>query len=186
MTTAFIVEGHMEQKIIQRLCPGVTVRRIGVNGDHVELSTMAKHIAAQIELLNNRHYPINIIFDREKRSHDSSSIIELTTELIEKHEIAREQFNLFVPDRTIENWILPFLNPDCSINTSMIVKDGCEGCDGKSEVKAVFRQNKLRYVETVQGVDLFCALNPSLLAETSPTFRPLKDKLDSNCRWLVR
>ena len=64
---AFLIEGHMEKKILQSVCPGVPIRRIECNGEDVAMSVMAKFIETHIRLLNNRYYPIVIIFDREGR-----------------------------------------------------------------------------------------------------------------------
>ena len=38
---AFLVDGHMEQLIIQQLCPKKPVRRIGCNGDDVSMAAIA-------------------------------------------------------------------------------------------------------------------------------------------------
>jgi hypothetical protein len=63
---AFLVEGQMEQRIIQSLCPNKPVRLIRCNGDDVSMAAIARALNARLRLLLN-YSPIIIILDRERR-----------------------------------------------------------------------------------------------------------------------
>ncbi len=90
--------------IIQTLCPGQRVQRIGLNGD-VSIKAIAERLASLIYLLGNRHYPIVIVIGREKRIETSEEIKEaLRVELNNLGVV--NQVIIGVSDRIIENWIL--------------------------------------------------------------------------------
>jgi len=180
---AFIVEGQMEKKIVEKLCPGTPVRLIGCNGDHVIVEKLAEFVAVQIETLVNRFYPIYVIFDRERRQASCDDIIaEISIEL-EKRGFDTKQLRFAVADRTSENWFLPFLKDDGTLSTSGIVRRNSEGCDAKGVVKGIFKRLGRPYVETVHGVKLFCELPAALAAVASPSFATLAECLRDDCWW---
>lgn len=82
MPAAFIVDGLTEKKIIQRLCKGVTVRTLSLNGKNVALTAIAKAAFSLIKLFKGRHYPIILIVDREGRSDTSEDIEEELARLL--------------------------------------------------------------------------------------------------------
>ena len=182
---AFIVEGHMERKIIERLCPGTPIRLIGTNGDHVSIATMAKFIYAQMEMLRDRYYPIHVIFDREKREETCDEIIDQLTSYLEQKGINRNQFDICIPDRTIENWFLPFLSDSGDLVFDGSTRSNIEGVDGKSFVKTLFKNNKKPYVETTDGVRLFCSLSATICSRASPSFARLRSMMLGHCNWLA-
>jgi len=51
---AFLVDGDLEQRVVQRLCPGTTVQIVHRNGKDVALSAMAGRIATLIRNMGNR------------------------------------------------------------------------------------------------------------------------------------
>lgn len=179
---AFIVEGHMERKIIQAICPGSPVRLLGANGDHVAVAAIAKHAALHINTLKN-NYPIILIFDRENRSSSCGRIAsDLVLELSSRN-IDTKNLIICLPDRTTENWILPFLGADLQMASST-GRLNCEGLDGKKEIKALFKAKKRSYMETVDGVDLFNQIDQASLIQSSPSFKHLFESLRNHCRWL--
>src|SRR5690554_816402 len=72
---AFIVDGFTEKLIIEKICPGKTIKRADINGKNVTLDAIAKKIASLIRLLNNRYHPIIILIDKEERNESISDII---------------------------------------------------------------------------------------------------------------
>ena len=41
---AFLVEGHLEQRFVQAVCPGSSVLRLNCNGDKVAIEAVAKRV----------------------------------------------------------------------------------------------------------------------------------------------
>ena len=66
---AFIVEGLQERRIIERLCHNFrTLIPTVTNGDEDELlEVIANEIIEHIISFNNKHNPIFVILDREKK-----------------------------------------------------------------------------------------------------------------------
>ena len=52
---AFIVEGFMEKRIIQKLCPGTKVVRLNINGRDVAIEAIAKRIESHFRIFSNRY-----------------------------------------------------------------------------------------------------------------------------------
>src|ERR1700692_1702768 len=103
---AFIVEGHMEQLIIQKLCPGKPVQRLEINGDQVQISAIVDRIEIIYRILNNRFFPVCVVFDREGRQATCDEILaEVVTEMVAR-KLDIDQFRIGICDRMIENWIL--------------------------------------------------------------------------------
>ncbi len=63
----FLVDGFTEQKIIQQICSGYKIQKIGLNGNSVSVIQLINAIIAQIYTLKNHFYPIIILVDLEKR-----------------------------------------------------------------------------------------------------------------------
>lgn len=112
MTAAFLVDGHMEQKIAQRLCAGCPVRILNINGRDVQIHAIAKQVATQFRLLNNRYYPVVILIDREERDVSADDLAKALVNEAERQGVPRDQLIVGVADRMIENWILA--DPNCS------------------------------------------------------------------------
>lgn len=179
---AFLVEGQMEQLIIQRLCPGRAVRRIGCNGDDVSMSALAKLLDTRLRMLKN-FSPVIIILDREGRQETCESLIEqLTLELDARG--YKDRFVIGMPDRTIENWIL-------SDWGSVMEGDGryksiegpIKGKHGKSLIRKLMPEG-IYYHETTVGVELFLKCRPTVMYLNSESFRSFISCLKLECRWL--
>ncbi|QEX16264.1 hypothetical protein FRZ44_15570 [Hypericibacter terrae] len=182
MPEAFLVEGQMEQRIIQKLCPGKVVRLIGCNGDDVTMGAIANAVDARLRRLIN-YSPVIILLDRERRQAPCEELIqELTTLLDGKGYGGR--YIVGMPDRTIENWILSDwqhileLCPDFGVAGAV-----AEGCYGKSVIRKLLPDGTI-YHETTLGVELFLKVRPDTLFVSNGSFRRLVERLQIECWWL--
>lgn len=172
----------MEKKILQKICPGVPIRRIGCNGSDVPMAVMADFIETLIRLLNNRNHPILIIFDREGRVATCDDLIsELSAEL-ESREL-NVDYRIGIPDQSIENWILAdydMLAEGYGVSTRA---QNFEGTPGKSRLAALLR-NRYKYHETTLGVEMFLKCDPQKMYRESTSFRKFAGLIDFDCYWL--
>jgi hypothetical protein len=178
---AFLVDGHLEQKFIQRTCSSRPVRRINCNGRNVATSAVAKRIATQCRLLGNRHYPIIVIIDREDRPETSRKISSQLLSYLKEEGII-DTIIIGVADRMIENWILA----DADIvnhHESCKKATPCysEGCNGKNVLERCLDH----YHETTIGVELLLNCRVSRIKENSQSFSDFFNQLPGNdCSWL--
>lgn len=177
---AFFVDGHMEKRITQRICPGAPVRVLNINGRDVNLSAIAKQIATQFRLLGNRYYPVVALIDRETRAQSVSEIKLDLLSAVEVLGVPRDQLIVGVADRMIENWILADPSKICGLPEDL----ECDGCDGKSVLKHYLAKAEISYHETTVGVDLFCDADPFTVAKNSISFREFASVLRPYCSWL--
>lgn len=179
---AFIIEGEMEKRIIQTLCPGRPVRRIGCNGDGVKISVVAKFIDVQIRLLKNFH-PIVVIFDRERRKEGCPALMnDLSLELDKLGHNGR--YVLGMPDRTIENWILAdWESVRKKYPEYKVSKSSSEQKHGKSELKKLLPKGTI-FSEAALGPELFCLVSPEIVYINSVSFHNFVDALNIRCNWL--
>jgi len=186
-TPAFLVEGIMEQKFIQSVCPGAPVRTIGCNGNSVKLEVIAKKVGTFSRLFKGRYSPIIVIFDREDREKESQDIegeflLMLKKEEIEGHVVVG------IPDRNIESWILADM--EMFIKSSGIQQSDAtlqfEGYNCKSFIKKHLNCNN-PYVETIHGVQWLKASRPHIMRVHSPSFKRLFGALERlDCWWLKK
>ena len=188
---AFIVEGHQERRIIERLCynyngpiPTVT------NGDEDELlEIIANEIVEHIISFDNRHYPIFVILDREKKSKSSDEIISEISKIITDKGIS-DKIIFGVPDRDLESWILPFINDEGAFTKEAI--SGFEGEECKKQLKCKVNKGRKnnnhnfgRYRETGSGVEIFVKhVKPDELVKVSKSFKKFYDQAKEDCPWL--
>ncbi len=180
---AFLVEGELEKKFVEKIYPNHPVQKIGCNGDEVCIEAISKHIATKCRLYNNRYYPIIIIFDREDRT---ASISELKRDLLTQLSIEgiNDTFIVGISNRMVENWILA----DEEIvkqytNTKKPFLNTFEGLDGKKEIKKFLPT----YHETTDGVELLLKCRASIIKNKSISFTEFFNDLpDNNCYWLLR
>jgi hypothetical protein len=176
---AFIVDGFTEKLIIQNLCPGKPISRTDLNGKNVSLDAIAKKVSSLIRLLNNRHYPIIVLIDKEDRSQPISDIVEYLHLKLEENGIVDCDVRIGVADRMIENWIIA--DWDCldSINENQPAKT--EGLNGAS----IIRKVKGSYSKTTDGVELFLSADQMKIYKNSESYKCFLDKLmDINCEYL--
>ncbi|MGA9048256.1 MAG: hypothetical protein WB588_04605 [Dehalococcoidia bacterium] len=180
---AFLVDGHLEQKFIQKSCPGRPVQRLECNGHNVSLSAIAERIETHCRLFNNRYYPIIVVIDREDRRETSQEISSSLHSLLEQLGIV-DTIIIGVTDRTIENWILAdreIVN-QCEYKVKEITIS-YEGRKGKTVIKKHLRM----YHETTDGVDLLVKCRAGHIKNNSPSFAEFYDQLPINsCPWLNR
>ncbi len=180
---AFLVDGHLEQTFIKNNYPGRPVRRINCNGRNVELSTMAKYIATQCRLFDNKHYPIIILIDREDREQLPEEIGKTLHEKLLEEGI-EDTIIIGVADRMIENWILA----DKEIvnkykDNKKKIRECCEGQNGKNIIRKCIQH----YHETTIGVELLETCRASIIIKNSPSFKQFYSQLPrSNFFWLQR
>lgn len=178
---AFLVEGRMEQQIIQRLCPDKAVRLINCNGRDVTMSAIAKVLDARLRRLKNFH-PIIIILDRERRPQTCDELLGELTNLLDAKGY-QGAYVLGMADRTIENWILSDWE-FVSSEFEFLMHEGLEqDCHGKTEIRKLLPNGTL-YHETTLGVDLFLKCRAAKLFDRSTSFRSLVTQLDFQCHWL--
>jgi hypothetical protein len=179
---AFLVEGQMEQRIIQRLCPNRPVRLIGCNGDEVSMAAIAKALNARLRLLGDCH-PVIIILDRERREKCCEELIQELSHLLDEYE-HRGRYVIGMADRTIENWILSdwsnILQDD---PTYQAMADDSQGKHGKTIIKHLMPEQKF-YHETTIGVELFLKCRALQLYAANESFRSFVCQLDLECWWL--
>lgn len=179
---AFFVDGQMEQKFIQNICPKAKVQLINCNGDDVKLEAIADRLASLIRLMRQRFSPVIVIIDREKRQQSAEQVqIELKS-LLEQRGVDVEVM-IGVADRMMENWILADEELKVELSGETRGRD-FEGIDGKQEIKKWIRP----YHETVQGVALLRRCRPSRM-QSSDSFRKFfeqlrKDKSLKECWWI--
>src|SRR6266851_4407364 len=93
---AFIVEGQLEQRAVNKACPNHRVVLLGANGDDVAIATICDRIETHYRLFSNRHYPIVVIFDREYREQTAEVIEEALIEELSTRGIDTKQFIFFI------------------------------------------------------------------------------------------
>jgi hypothetical protein len=182
---AYLVEGDLEQKFIQKLCPGCPVRKINCNGDDVSLEAIGKRVGTLGRLLHKRHSPLIVVFDREGRT-ETAQAIEVNLSEVLKEEAIQVPVVIGVADRHVENWILADYETfagSARISRGLPLRS-FEGKKGKSAIKKALGSNR-SYVETIDGVAWLIAARPAVVAQNSPSFKRLAEALVSlECRWL--
>lgn len=175
---AFLVDGHTEQKIVQRLVPDSPVQLINCNGDDVQLDAIVKRLLTLIKLLNNRFYPIIIIMDREDRAISCKDMINKIFKLLKDKK--NEQYVIGISDRMIENWMLAdwenFLRYIGRVGE--IPYKNYEGECGKTILKKLYPP----YHETIDGVEIFLKSNKNEIIRNSKSFESFTESLKKlNC-----
>jgi hypothetical protein len=181
MSLAFLVDGQMEKRIIQKLCPSTKVLTLNSNGRDVTPEAISKRIGSLYRLLGNRYYPVVVIIDREGRSLTATQLKRQVLSHLAKLGIPDNQMIIAVPDKMIENWILA----DLACIGVVAKQKSFEGKGGKGVLKKILREHDISYHETTVGVDLFCGINPVTAANNSKSFRELCKSIAPHCDWLA-
>ena len=172
---AFIVEGQMEQKIIGRLCPGQPVQRIMCNGDQVPITRLCDFVETLIRRLNNKYYPIFVIFDREKREDDCKTLSIQMLDELNSRGLNDQDIRIFLADRESEDWILKDIDAICAHYNIAKPRQAPQGKGGlRSLVSSV-----TPYHETTTGVELFFLVSKDEIAKKCPYFRSLRESVRS-------
>lgn len=180
MNPAFIVDGFTERNIIHSICPGTPIKRTDLNGKEVTLEAMAKRVASIIRVLNNRHYPIIVLVDKEARDIPFKVMCRELEELIRKEGIKDLDLRIGVADRMLENWIIADWDKlKCKkgqpANTDCI--------NGSAKLKEILGS----YGKTTDCVEMFLKADPKKIYKHSASFRHFADKLtDINCDYINR
>lgn len=175
---AFIVDGFTERNIIHNICPGAPIRRTDLNGKNVSIDAMAKKIASLIRLLNNRHYPIIILVDKESRKISCKEMIQKLEDSIKKEGINNLDFRVGVADRMLENWIIADWDKLKSKKGKPSSTDCINGCGKLKELIG-------SYGKTTDCVDMFLNADVKKIYKNSPSFKIFADKIaDINCAYI--
>ncbi|WLA39487.1 hypothetical protein QNJ95_42730 [Bradyrhizobium elkanii] len=181
---AFIVEGQLEQRVVNKACPNHRVVLLGANGDSVAIATICDRIETHFRLFSNRHFPIVVIFDREKRKESCEEIEDATRKELERRSIDPKQFIFFISDRTFECMFLAHIGRDGTYHaTGCPATPQVDGLDGVSELKARLDRRKIRYHKTTTGLELFGGVRPAILAAKSSSFKRFQSQILQYCRW---
>lgn len=180
MTIGILVEGRMEQRIVQRLCPDVPVRLIGTNGRDVTPNALAKRAATLIRLMKHQR-PILVIFDREDRRESCDDLREAFLSSLCECDIDNEVI-VGIPDKMIENWILA-----CpKFRRKYKFHETADGSNGKAKLKEKLKDSGVDYHETTIGVELFCGISSKKAAQNSKSLRKFADSISEHCAWANR
>jgi len=184
---AFIVEGRAEQKIIQRLCPGAKVMILECNGDHVQVAAIAKKIASLIRTCGNRHHPIVVQLDREERDLSAAAFSTEIRQALGQLGTNLDQLRIGISDRDLESWILYATNEQGQFARACkhAGPDQYEGSSGEYLLAKRLTSAGRGYHKTTIGVDMFCRMSATSLAEKSSSFRAFFEQLDLDCYWLT-
>jgi len=178
MNPAFIVDGFTERNVIQNICPGAPIRRTDLNGKDVSIEAMAKKIASLIRVLNNRHYPIVILVDKESRNISCKEMIQKLEDAIKNEGITNLDLRIGVADRMIENWILADWDKLKSEKEKPSNTDCINGCAKLKEVIG-------SYGKTTDCVDMLLNADVKKMYKNSASFEIFANKLiDLNCDYI--
>ena len=187
----FIVEGKQEKKILERICPNQTIRKIS-NGHKTPLAVIAKDIFAELKSFNSYCYPVIVIFDREnkKRKNNIEEIVkEVRSELkdleTQKTRGMTDGIIFGIPDLTLETWILPFVDEYGKFTTKPAQGYDGERCLGKLENR--LEKAGIQYDKAGNGVKMFVDnVDPIELSTVSPSFKSFYDQIKPHCKWYHR
>ena len=184
MRPAIIVDGQMEQRIVQQICPGLPVRLLNCNGKCVEVEAIVKRVASHQRLLKCC-FPVVVVIDREERI---PSAEDFRDEIVAGLgvECPGIDIRVVVCDRMTENWMLADAaslgNGEFDINK---VPVETEGIHGKNAIGRCLPDGR-RYHETTDGVDMFLKCRPERISRRSASFRNLISALEGiPCDWLI-
>lgn len=181
----FIVEGHMEQAFIQRICRSKKVNRLGVNGDHVSANAIAERIATQCRLLKGRYWPLIVIIDKENRQLTANEFLTQIQDALYSLS-CKDQVILGIADQETENWIIANIDVLNNFYKKNINLNGSsDGFSGSNFIKSKFGP----YKKLPTGIELLRRCNLDGL-KNSPSFLSFFEKLEKldnfECRWLFR
>jgi Domain of unknown function (DUF4276) len=175
----------MEQLIVQSLCTGAPVRLINCNGHGVTLEAIARRVGTLGRLLQRKYRPLVVVFDRERRTEESSDIKTSFLQLLHQEGIKSDVI-VAIPDTMIENWLLADLSTLSSCVGITVGSEiiNFEGSNGEKELKRLLPK-PLVYVKTIHGVQWFLRCRPEAMKKGSKSFSDFYEALSSvPCRWL--
>lgn len=181
---AFIVDGQMEKKILQKICPNRPIKLLNCNGKNVSYEAAAKYAATHIRLLKN-YYPIIIVFDRENRADSPDVVASSLYNAIIEHQIQNVEIHIGVPDCMTENWMLADIT---AINSYYSLEQPSpqecfESVNGKSRIRNII--GKYRYGETQDGPEIFSKCSIDKMYKNSQSFKAFINLIKTiNCTWL--
>jgi hypothetical protein len=182
---AYLVEGVLEQRFVQNVCPNAPVRLINCNGHSVSIEAIAKRLGTLGRLLHKRHSPLIVVIDREAREEAAADFKKALAEAMLRENI-EVPILIGVPDRNVECWILADFERFVESAGLDAPAEPAEfdGCNGKSAIKKLLSEGS-PYVETIHGVAWLKAARPEIMADNSPSFLSfLKEIGHIRCWWI--
>lgn len=178
MAAAFLVDGHTEQRFIQRVCPRSPVQRLNLNGSSVSAEAIAKRAATQIRLWGGRCHPIVVLVDMETRALTHEEFSEQLGDFILAQGI-HDDVRVCVAKRMIENWILG----DADVLGWDAAPENVDELHGANVLRRVLGD----YDKAGDGPELLVRARPSLISLRSPSFHHARSVLQGlGCAWLAR
>lgn len=177
---AFIVDGYTEKYILQILCPGKPIARTDLNGKDVTIPALSKKIASLVKAMGDKHYPVIILVDKEKRKISADEMKKALEEELSKEDLKQYDIRIGVADIMIENWIVADWEALTGSADKMPPKT--DGINGAATIKKI----KKTYHKTTDGVSLYLKANPKTIYYRSESFRTFVDQLkDIECPHLI-
>ncbi len=176
----FLVDGDLEQRFIQEICPGRRVMKIGCNGRSVKSEAIAKRIKTLVGTIRTKT-PVIACVDLEDRKMTALDFARDLQQELQKIGITQSQVIINVVDRMIENWILA----DLEATGLQRRQPSADGFNGKSMIKKQIPN----YQETTTGVALLKKVRHSIAVQSSPSFQQFSTIVSphvSDCWWLKR
>jgi hypothetical protein len=169
----------MEKLILQRICRKAKIIRLNRNGEDVFIDLVANSLLSILKILEGDYDFVIAVIDRESRALSANEMAKQVLAFVSPG-LKGLRFEVVVVDRCIENWILA--------DTTLIKHNltTTEGVKGKAKLKSILRSQKRTYHETTDGVDLFCKINPLVVAKNSPSFLRFKQLVQKDCTWITR
>jgi hypothetical protein len=180
MNPAFFVDGKTETSLFDKLCkvkPKYT--RLELGGESVSAKAYAERIHAKA-FRNNKHYPIIVIIDRDKREETCNQLHNQIIDELKKinemkianSKITLENIRLFIADINFESWVAPFIQEDGSI--------GYNGKDFETISASSFLK-QFNHKKITDANRIFPDIPHAKLAEISPSFHALYHGIKDIC-----
>lgn len=176
----FLVDGDLEQRFLQDVCPGKKVMKIGCNGRDVKSAAIAKRIKTLIGATSSKS-PVIVCLDLEGRKMTALEFDEDLRAELHKIGLTQKEVLINVIDRMIENWMLADLAAT-GLTRKALSSDGFNG-------KATIKNQIPSYQETTTGVALLKKIRPSVAVQNSPSFSRFSTLVAphiSECWWMKR
>ena len=186
MGCAFIVDGFLEQKAVQKICSGRPVVRTNLNGKSVGIEAIAQAVATLASTFIDDHYPIYVILDRETRSISSVEMEDAIIALLKGHGINTEAIILACPDRMIENWICAGSSSFRDQALFEEERDDYDAMNGKAFLRRELAKANTSYKETTIGSEMLASIDFALACRRSASFQRFFLKALISPHWVVR
>lgn len=181
-SVAFIVDGDLEKNLLQNVCKGAAIRKIG-NGDGFPTHVIIKQIMTLVRALNNRYEHVAILYDREDRTTSAENFATEIRDALIAAGIGEQAFSVHIKDREVEDWILA--DPEC-LEAFLGSRVDVSGLRGKAGLSGVLKAAGRKYSEVAIGTDLLKSVVCSKACERSDSLARFRADFPKECWWLER